>query len=194
MSDSLQPRGLCLTLGSPEDFTAPGSLPGFSICGLLQARILELVTISFSRGSSQSRDQTWAFWIASRFFILSEPPEKSGSQPYPCLKCPCWEWWSLFLHPSCQGDLKGSFRCYFWNLVIREQLPWHTFTQWGIHFVWLPGPPWKLPWVCKPTSTDLDSMTVSGQFFRLLHRDHSTPHPQFYSSFETRWNEAPNSV
>ena len=79
----------CLTLGSPVDFTASGSLPGSSVCGLLQARILELVTISFSRGSSQSRDQTWAFCIASRFFIPSEPPEKSGSQPYPCLKCRC---------------------------------------------------------------------------------------------------------
>ena len=103
VSDSLQPHGLCLTLRSPVDFTAPGRLPGSSICGIPQARILELVTISFSRGSSQSRDQTWAFWIASRFFIPSEPPEKSGSQSYLCLKCPCWEWWSLFLHPSSRG-------------------------------------------------------------------------------------------
>ena len=34
------------------------SLPGFSIHGILQARILEWVTISFSRGSSRPRDQT----------------------------------------------------------------------------------------------------------------------------------------
>ena len=33
-------------------------LPGFSIHGILQARILEWVTISFSRGSSRPRDRT----------------------------------------------------------------------------------------------------------------------------------------
>ena len=32
------------------------SLPGFSIHGILQARILEWVTISFSRGSSRPRE------------------------------------------------------------------------------------------------------------------------------------------
>ena len=37
----------CLTLCDPVDC----SLPGFSIHGILQARILEWVTISFSRGS-----------------------------------------------------------------------------------------------------------------------------------------------
>ena len=35
------------------------SPPGSSVHGISQASILEWVTISFSRGSSQSRDQTW---------------------------------------------------------------------------------------------------------------------------------------
>ena len=43
-----------LTLCDPVDC----SLPGFSIYGILQARILEWFTISFSRGSSLSRDRT----------------------------------------------------------------------------------------------------------------------------------------
>ena len=34
------------------------SLPGFSVRGIFQARILEWVAISFSRGSSQPRDRT----------------------------------------------------------------------------------------------------------------------------------------
>ena len=34
------------------------SLPGPSVCGILQARILEWVAISSSRGSSQPRGQT----------------------------------------------------------------------------------------------------------------------------------------
>ena len=43
---------LCLTLCDPMDC----SLPGSSIHGIFQARILEWVAISFSRGSSQPRD------------------------------------------------------------------------------------------------------------------------------------------
>ena len=44
------------------------SLPSSSIHGLSQARILEWVAISFSRGSSQSRDWTQASCIAGGFF------------------------------------------------------------------------------------------------------------------------------
>ena len=40
------------------------SLPGSSVHGILQARILEWIVISFSKGSSQPRDWTWVFHIA----------------------------------------------------------------------------------------------------------------------------------
>ena len=43
---------LCLTLCNPVDW----SLPGSSVHGILQARILEWVAISFTWGSSQPRD------------------------------------------------------------------------------------------------------------------------------------------
>ena len=46
------------------------SLPGSSLHGILQARILEWVAISFSRGSSQLRDRTWVSCIAGRHFNL----------------------------------------------------------------------------------------------------------------------------
>ena len=39
------------------------NLPGSSIHGISQARILEWVAISFSRGSSWPRDQTCIFWF-----------------------------------------------------------------------------------------------------------------------------------
>ena len=42
----------CPTLCDPMDC----SLPGFSVLGIFQARILEWVAISFSRGSSQPKD------------------------------------------------------------------------------------------------------------------------------------------
>ena len=46
------------------------SLPGSSVHGILQARILEWIAILFSRGSSQPRDQTWVSLIAGRFFTI----------------------------------------------------------------------------------------------------------------------------
>ena len=45
---------LCSTLSDPMDC----SLPGSSVHGILQARILERVAVSSSRGSSQPRDRT----------------------------------------------------------------------------------------------------------------------------------------
>ena len=56
----------CLTLCNSMDC----SLPGSPVLGILQARILEWVAISFSRGSSQPRDQTRISCIAGRSFII----------------------------------------------------------------------------------------------------------------------------
>ena len=44
------------------------SLPSSSIHGILQARILELIAISFSRESSRPRNRTWVSCIVGRFF------------------------------------------------------------------------------------------------------------------------------
>ena len=57
---------LCPTLCDPVDC----SLLGSSLHGILQARILEWVAISFSRGSSQLRDRTRISRIAGRRFNL----------------------------------------------------------------------------------------------------------------------------
>ena len=58
MSDSLWPHGLY-------------SPPGSSVYGIFQARILEWVSISFSRGSSQARDWTHISCLGRR--ILYHP-------------------------------------------------------------------------------------------------------------------------
>ena len=57
---------LCLTLCDPVDC----SLSGFSVHGILQARILEWVAISFSRGSSRPRDRAPVSCIGGRCFNL----------------------------------------------------------------------------------------------------------------------------
>ena len=46
---------LCPTLCNP---------PGSSVHGIFQARILEQVAISYSRGSSQPMDQTWVSFVS----------------------------------------------------------------------------------------------------------------------------------
>ena len=46
------------------------SLPGSSVHEIFQARVLEWVAISFSRGSSQPRGQTRVSCIASRRFTI----------------------------------------------------------------------------------------------------------------------------
>ena len=46
------------------------SLPGSSIHGILQARVLEWGAIAFSRESSRPRDRTWASRIVGRRFTV----------------------------------------------------------------------------------------------------------------------------
>ena len=61
----------CLTLCNHMDCSPPGS----SVRVIFQARILEWVAISNSRGSSLSRDQTHIFILGSGF-LTSEPSGK----------------------------------------------------------------------------------------------------------------------
>ena len=67
----------CPTLCDPMDC----SLPGFSVHGILQARVLEWFTISFSRGSSQPRDRTWISHIGGRRFNLWATREAHKQSP-----------------------------------------------------------------------------------------------------------------
>ena len=58
----------CPTHCDPVDCSPPGS----SVHGIFQARMLEWISISFSRGSSWPKDRTCASCIAGRFFT-AEP-------------------------------------------------------------------------------------------------------------------------
>ena len=57
----------CCLLSHVWLFATPWTVAGH---GIFQARILEWVAISFSRGSSWLRDRTWIFHIAGRFFTF----------------------------------------------------------------------------------------------------------------------------
>ena len=89
----------CLTLCDPMDC----SLPGSSIHGVFQARILEQVAISFSRGSSRPRDQTKVSGIVGRLYHLSH----QGIQNWKSLSCV-----QLFVTPwtvACRAPLSMDF-------------------------------------------------------------------------------------
>ena len=67
---------LCLTLCDPMDCSPPGS----SVHGILQARILEWVATSFSRGSFWLRDQTRVSCIDQQILYhwATRKPSKSS--------------------------------------------------------------------------------------------------------------------
>ena len=69
----------------PLDYIPPDS----SVHGILQARLLEWVAISFSRGSSWTRDRTQISCIAGGFFTTELP--KNPIQIQPSSSVPCWK-------------------------------------------------------------------------------------------------------
>ena len=76
----------CPTLCDPKDC----SLSGSSVHRILQARILEWVAISFSRGSSRPRDRTCVSHIASGLFTdwaTREALEEGGGTEFFPLRC-----------------------------------------------------------------------------------------------------------
>ena len=87
----------CPTLCDPMDC----SLPGSSLHGILQARVLEWVDISFSRGSFRPRDWTWVSCIPGRHFNL-------------------WATSSLCTYPEIFLCICKHPYHYFWKIDIRH--------------------------------------------------------------------------
>ena len=75
----------CPNLCDPMDC----SLPGSSVHGIFQARVLEWVAISFSRGSSWPRDRTRISHIVGRCFTVWVMREELTHWKRPW----CWERW-----------------------------------------------------------------------------------------------------
>ena len=91
----------CLSLCGP--WTAARQAP--LSMGYPQARILEWVAMSSSRGSSHPRDQTWISCTAGRFFTESDSSLLSAlrvaTSAYLRLWHFSWQYWfQLVLHPA----------------------------------------------------------------------------------------------
>ena len=88
----------CSTLCEPMDCSPPGS----SVHGTFQARVLEWVAISFSRGSSRPGDRTQVSHIVGRCFtfwatiLLNPSKETRGEVPLGTTRTQ-WGWHILLL-------------------------------------------------------------------------------------------------
>ena len=121
------------------------SLPGSSVPGIFQARVLEWVAISFSRASSWPRDRTWISRIAGRcFYHLSHqggPTDNVNTKSYSfrfiILHKFIHMWHRIDQHRFISAT---PHNCTNWRLellwrkhkhmcVFRPRLAQHTFTQ-----------------------------------------------------------------
>ena len=135
----------CPTLCDPMDCTVPGS----SVHGIFQARVLEWVAVSFSRGSSPPRDRIQVFHIVGRrFFSFKEPlyrsPGEGNSTPlqYSCLENPMdgGAWWAA-VHGVAKGRTRLSdFTFTFHFHALEKEMATHSSVlAWGIPGTGEPG-------------------------------------------------------
>ena len=112
----------CLTLCDPRDC----SLPGSSVHGISQTRILEWAAIPFSRGPSRSRGRTCVFCIGRRIFFLNRRAQES----------PCFQ----YLHMRSVAQSRLTL-CDPWTIVHQPPLSMEFFsgknTGVGCHFLLL---------------------------------------------------------
>ena len=85
------------------------SLPGSSVHVILQARTLECVTISFSRGSSQPRNRTRVSCTAGRFFTDWATREAL---------CHCSHWPKAFISVALRAAATPNSRISFTHFVL----------------------------------------------------------------------------
>ena len=102
-------------------------LPGSSVCGILQARILEWVAMHSSRGFSQPKDQTQVSPIVGGFFIIylchQGSPRILEWVDYPFSRGSSW--------PRDQTRVSCIADGFFTNWATRESL-------WIVYFAWFP--------------------------------------------------------
>ena len=109
-------------------------LPGSSVHGIFQARILEWIAVSFSRGSSQPRDWTWVSCIVSRQFTIWAIGEaqQSGVQKHLQILYPLIRLTPLLLYNDLLCLLLQSLS---WGHFVSYKYDYPRFFFW-FPFVW----------------------------------------------------------
>ena len=122
-------------------------LPGSSVHGIFQARALEWVAISFSRGSFQPRIEPRSPTLPG-VSLLSEPPGKSFSiaygnpLQYSCLENPMdrGAWWAAVYWVTRSRTLLSGFTFTFHFHALEKEMATHSNTlAWRIPGTGEPG-------------------------------------------------------
>ena len=114
----------CLTLSDSMD----SSLLGSSVHGILQAKILEWVAMTFSRGSSQHRDRTWVSHIAGRCFTFWATRDAQGLVLL-CLSAFLpWEPHEQYEKANHRATSGSSRECLVTQVITTFLIVWNTFT------------------------------------------------------------------
>ena len=113
MSDSLRP--------------CDGSPPGSSIHGIFQARILEWIAISFSRGSSLPRDRTQMSSVVDRHYHLSHREGQSTNWRTTVSGGGTGQLWPAVGSGTLTAAVMGSTVCWLKSFGRRPPLPLSKF-------------------------------------------------------------------
>ena len=108
------------------------SPPGFSVHGILQARILEWIAIPFSRGASQPRDWTLVSCIAGKFFTI-----------WAIGKSSCYIYFTHYHSDSLILSQRLVPQMY------RNPLDLFIIASASLHFHWLPALPLLSVWLAN---------------------------------------------
>ena len=174
------------------------SLPGSSVQGLLQARILEWVAISFSKRSSWPRDWAWVSCIVGRFFttwatrealrefVTSISPAKLWKKNQKCMltrremeKTPDAEAWGCVTRTLPSRDSLGAASCLDGSSL--KILPWNGWGRAAVAVSLQPAP----VNVAEVANAAVRGASRPGQELRLSGTSHvmlghswgSRPHP-----------------
>ena len=149
------------------------SPPGFSVHGILQARIVEWIAIPFCRGSSRPRYQIWSPALQVDF-LPCEPPGKPGNWFIFSSKFICW---SLNFQDPQNRTILGARAC---KVVVK--LKWDHYSE--------------------PCSNVTDIFTEKGNLYTwekhggYLHTEETlcedTGRKQLFASQEEQLREKPN--
>ena len=111
----------CPTLCDPMDY----NLPGFSVHGIFQARILEWVAVPISRGSSQPRDRTRVSHIVGRFFTIWVIIDNYYINKNPFLKSVKWtgSLWPALSHHSLSWGMHVCVHIHTHSYLCTKRFP-----------------------------------------------------------------------
>ena len=117
-------------------------LPSSSVHGIFQARLLEWLAISFSRGSSWPRDRTWVSCTGRQIFLpLSYPGSPASMWIIRPSLMRCWRSWTVQWRPTRPARTNTEKRCpfHYRGLECKSRKLRNT---WSNRQIW----PWSIEW------------------------------------------------